>query len=182
MTERKLCVCERCHRWFSVNAAFTPKQCSECNGAVQIVDIDYYEYSSWDEVTKQEFRALYEKSLPKVKARTLHTPGHYCRLFGMILSVLYAIYIVSYFGGIALDDAGSFIASILVAPHMICVVVGSVFSLVGFFGEKRWAVLTSAILMAVAAALFPKYAGFVLVQAILLFVGYAKMLNNKKPA
>ena len=99
--------------------------------------------------------------------------GRISGFLGMILTVLYAVYIVSYFGD--MDDIGMAIATMIVMPHVVCTVVAAAFSLVGFFGKKRWAMLTSGILMAAAAALFPMYAPLVIVQTILLFISYARM-------
>lgn len=181
MADRKLCVCESCHKWFSVDMALTPKRCADCGGTVRTVSIDYNKYSSWDEETRKRFRTEYEGSLPSYTSAP-KSKGKVCCAFGSVLTVLYAFYIVSYFGSNALDDIGTFLASIIVAPHMVCVVIAAIFSLVGLLAYKRWAVLTAAILMAVAAALFPRYAMFVIVQSLLLFIAYARMLTPKKPA
>ena len=107
--------------------------------------------------------------------------GRLTGLIGSVLTVLYAIYIMSYFGGIFMETLGGFLASALVMPHMVCVVLAAVFSCVGFFARKRWATLTSAILLTVAATLFLKYAPFVVVQAVLLFVSYVRMSTPATP-
>lgn len=103
--------------------------------------------------------------------------GRVSGLFGSVLTVLYAVYMVSYFGGIFMETFSGFLASALVMPHMLCVVLAAVFSCVGFFARKRWAMLTAAILMTVSAVLFMKYAPFVIVQAVLLFISYARMVD-----
>ena len=108
------------------------------------------------------------EKMPKMKGRVTG-------FLGMVLTVLYAIYILSYFGDIAMANAGTFIATAIVTPHMICVAIAAIFSLIGFFGKKRWAMLTAGILMAVAAVVFLTYAMFVVVQAVLLFIAYARM-------
>lgn len=100
------------------------------------------------------------------------------KIFGAlatILTVVYSIYIVSYFGSAGMEDLGGALAAMLVTPHMVCVVVAAAFSLVGLFATKRWAILVAGILMAVAAALFPAYASLVIVQSILFFISYARM-------
>jgi hypothetical protein len=107
-----------------------------------------------------------------------HRRGRLSGMFGSALTVAYAIYIVSYFGGLFLETLGGFLASALVMPHMVCVVLAAVFSCVGFFARKRWGMLTAAILMTVAAVLFMTYAPLVIVQAVLLFVSYARMCDN----
>ncbi|MDO4484410.1 MAG: hypothetical protein Q4C54_08270 [Clostridia bacterium] len=105
----------------------------------------------------------------------MKTKGRISGLLCMILTVAYAIYIVAYFGNASTTNLGGAIATALVVPHMICVAVAAVFSLVGFFVKKRWAMLTCAILMAVAAVMFPMYAMMVIVQSILGFIAYARM-------
>lgn len=96
-------------------------------------------------------------------------------LIAVILTVAYAVYIVSHFGNASMENVGGFIATALVMPHMICVALAAVFSCVGFFARKRWAMLTAAILMTVSAVVFPTYAMLVVVQAVLMFISYARM-------
>ena len=63
----------------------------------------------------------------------------------------------------------------LVAPHIICVVIATIFNIVGWYMNKRGFVLTGAILYAVSILMFPLYFLFVVVQTVLSFVGFAKM-------
>ena len=99
----------------------------------------------------------------------------------MILTIVYAIYLVSYFSNIsslATDGAsklGGAIATALVTPHMVCVAIAAVMSVVGFFGKARWAFLVCGILLIVAAVVFLAYAMMVVIQAILAFLAYARM-------
>ena len=60
-------------------------------------------------------------------------------------------------------------------PHMICAVLAAIFNVLGWAQNHRGFALTGAILYAVAAAVFPLYAMFTLVQMILSFVGFAKL-------
>ena len=45
----------------------------------------------------------------------------------------------------------------LVAPHIICVVIATIFNIVGWYMNKRGFVLTGAILYAVSILMFPLY-------------------------
>lgn len=105
-------------------------------------------------------------------------------LISGILGLLYAIYLVSHFGGgmaASSSDAeliGAGLAATLVAPHMICVVLAVVFNIIAWFGNVRWAALVAGILYAVAMICFIIYALFVMVQMILCFVAFAKMKSN----
>lgn len=105
--------------------------------------------------------------------------GRVSGFLAMALTILYAIYIVSYFGDIAMDSPGTFMATAIVTPHMLCVAIAALFSLIGFFGKKRWAMLTAGILMGAAAVVFLTYVMFVIVQASLFFIAYARMGVNK---
>lgn len=102
-------------------------------------------------------------------------------LISAILGTLYLIYIISYFSGNMTgsqgdaERAGAAIATALVMPHMILVLIAVIFNWVGYLGNKRWAALTGAILYAVGGALFIIYLFFVLPSMILSFVGYAKL-------
>ena len=103
-----------------------------------------------------------------------------CLLVSFVLGVLYAIYIVAYFGGAVggsegAEQAGAAIATALVTPHMICTVLAVIFNGLGLFMNKRGFALTGAILYAVAIVMFIPYFMFIIIQMILSFVGCAKM-------
>lgn len=102
-------------------------------------------------------------------------------LASAILGILYAIYIIAYFAGAVgnsetgTEALGAGIASIIVAPHMICVVIAAIFNTIGWFANKKAFVLTGGIMYSVAAVLMPIYVPFVVLQIIFSFVGYAKL-------
>lgn len=104
-----------------------------------------------------------------------------CLLIAAILGVAYAIYIVSYFFGAnastsnAAEAIGTGIATAMVTPHLICVVIAAIFNVLAWAMNKRPFALTAGILYAVSAVLFFIYAPFVLVQMILSFVGFARI-------
>ena len=70
---------------------------------------------------------------------------------------------------------GGAIATAIVTPHMVCIAVAAVMSIIGFFGKARWAFLVAGILLIVAAVVFLTYAMFVIVQAVLAFIAYGRM-------
>lgn len=106
--------------------------------------------------------------------------GHIAGFLAMILTALYALYIFSYFYGVGMDSLGGYIAMQIVMPHMVCVVAATIFVCIGFFGKKRWAMLTAGILLAVSAVLMMTYAPMVSVQAALCFISYARMGSYKE--
>ncbi len=70
----------------------------------------------------------------KVKGRI---SGFLC----MLLTVVYAIYIVSYFSGIVDVNLSAAVATALVTPHMVCVAIAAIMSIVGFLerhGGRFW--------------------------------------------
>lgn len=93
----------------------------------------------------------------------------------MLLTVAYAIYIVVYFSNTSSSNVGGAIATALVTPHMVCVAIAAIMSVIGFFGKARWAFLVAGILLIVAAVVFLMYAMLVIIQAILAFIAYARM-------
>lgn len=99
-------------------------------------------------------------------------------LIGTVLTVAYAIYIVSYFTGTT--GLGGAIATAIVTPHMVCAVIAAVFSVVGCLAKARWAMLVASILLFVAGALFPTYFVMVIVQAILCLIAYIRMGKFKE--
>lgn len=102
-------------------------------------------------------------------------------LISAILGLLYSLYIISYFfkgltstnGGAEL--AGAAIATALVTPHMILVVLATIFNIIAYFSNKRGFALTGAILYAVGGVIFILYIIFVVPSIVLSFVGYAKL-------
>ena len=116
-----------------------------------------------------------EKKQPYSHGNNHKPKGKVSGCIGMALTVIYAIYIVQYFGGIGINTLTGYLVNSIVMPHMLCVVVAAIFSCIGVFGNKRWAMLTAGILMAVSAVLMTMYAQLVIVQAVLLFVSYARM-------
>lgn len=103
-----------------------------------------------------------------------------------ILGLLYSIYIVYYFangitgskGGTEL--AGAAIATALVTPHMILVILAVIFNWVGYFTNIRGLALAGAILYAVGGVIFILYFVFVIPSMILSFVGFAKLKKIKE--
>ena len=93
----------------------------------------------------------------------------------MLLTVLYALYIISYFYNASSENAGGAIATAIVTPHMVCVAIAAIMTIIGFLGKARWAFLVAGILLIVAAVVFLMYAPFVLLQAVLAFITYARM-------
>ena len=102
------------------------------------------------------------------------TKGRISGCLAMILTTLYALYLYTYFSNIGIETLSGAVANAIVMPHMLCVAIAAIFSFVGFFGKKRWAMLTSGILMTVSAVLMMSYLPMVIVQAVLFFVSYAR--------
>lgn len=109
-------------------------------------------------------------------------------LISALLGVAYSIYIVSYFSGAVTgtqtgsEAVGGAIATALVTPHMICVVIAAIFNSIAALANKRGFALVGAILYCVAAVMFLMYAPFVLPSIILSFIGYARLgkINKKQ--
>ncbi len=102
-------------------------------------------------------------------------------LVSAILGLLYSIYIITYFTGQlsaskdAAELAGSAIATALVTPHMVLVILAAIFNWVAYFTNVRGLALTGAILYAVGGVLFILYFIFVIPSMVLSFVGFAKL-------
>lgn len=101
-------------------------------------------------------------------------------LISWILSLLYLIYLITYFGGglgssSGVDQVGAALATALVFPHMLALGIGLIFNMLGYFLDKRAFVLVGAILYSVSILLFMVYFMFVLVQMVLSYIAFAKM-------
>ena len=107
-------------------------------------------------------------------------------LVSTILVSLYAIYLMSYFyGGVANsngdEQAAGAIATALVTPHMILIVLGVVFSVVALFANKNWAAITSCVLVFVSTLLMPLYFMFTIPLGIIGIIAIVCLnkLNQK---
>ncbi len=110
-------------------------------------------------------------------------------LIAAIIGALYSIYLIAYFGGAiggseGAEQAGAALATALVTPHMILVVLAAIFNWVAYFTNKRGFALTAGILYSVGGVIFIVYIFFVIPSLVLSFVGYANLKkinehNNK---
>lgn len=112
-----------------------------------------------------------------------------CLLISWIIGAAYMIYLVSYMAGAganagsSAEAVGVGLATALVAPHALCVLVAVVLNIIGWAKSSRGLALAGAILYAVSMILMPIYFMFVIVEMILSFVGFAnlkKLANGNK--
>ncbi|MGO1470086.1 MAG: hypothetical protein ACTHW2_08700 [Tissierella sp.] len=117
------------------------------------------------------------------QTQTIKKKKNKLALISWVLSLLYVIYLITYFGegigdGTSSEQAGAAIATALVLPHMLTVGIGLIFNILGYFLNNRAFVLVGAILYSVSILLFIMYFMFVIIQMILSYVAFAKMKNN----
>lgn len=106
-----------------------------------------------------------------------------CLIISLIIGLIYAVYSIWYWfidvpgsqAGDTAEQLGAALATALVYPHLICAFLAVIFNAIGLLARKRGFALTGAILYTVAAALMPVYAPFVLVEAVLSYIGFARM-------
>lgn len=102
-------------------------------------------------------------------------------LIAAIIGVAYILYSISYWTGAnsgSTDTAtaiGAGLATALVFPHLICAGLAVVFNILGWAMSHRGFALTAGILYAVAMILFPLYFMFVVIEAVLCFIGFARL-------
>lgn len=101
-------------------------------------------------------------------------------LVSFVLGLLYVIYLIMYFSGAlagteGAEQVGAGIATFVVFPHFICVALATLFNGIGWAMNSKGFALTGGILYVVSMILFPLYFLFVIIQAILSFIGYAKI-------
>ncbi len=106
-------------------------------------------------------------------------------LISFVIGAAYLIYLVTYFGNAVgstsgAEQAGSALATALVMPHMICVLLAVIFNCIGVFTSKRGFALTGAILYSVALVLFLPYFMFVLIEIVLSFVGTSQLKKQAR--
>lgn len=102
-------------------------------------------------------------------------------LISLILGALYLFYIINYFlnapgtAATSSEAVGVGLAATIVLPHMVSTAIAVLMNALGYFMNMRGFVLAGAILYTVAIVLFPLYFMFVIIQAILSYVAFAKM-------
>lgn len=106
-------------------------------------------------------------------------------LISGILGAIYSIYLICYFTGAiggseGAEQVGAAMATALVTPHMILVVLATIFNWVGYFTNKRGFALTGGILYSVSGVMFLIYIMFVIPSIVLSFVGYANLKKINK--
>ncbi|MFV0552901.1 MAG: hypothetical protein ACK5L6_13410 [Anaerorhabdus sp.] len=106
-----------------------------------------------------------------------------CLIVSFVLGLIYMIYLVFHFFGsitntTGAEQVGVGIATAIVMPHMIFVLIGVIFNGVSIFTNNKWLALTGAIGYSISLILFPLYFLFVIVQIILSYIGFAQLLRN----
>lgn len=101
-------------------------------------------------------------------------------LVSAILAIFYLSYLIGHFLGVitsteGAEQLGASIAIAIVMPHVILVILGTIFNWVAFFSNKRGFALTAGTLFSVAGVIFLPYIFFVIPSLVLSFVGYAKL-------
>lgn len=108
-------------------------------------------------------------------------------LLAAIIGVIYILYSISYWSGVNTGNSdtasavGAGIATALVFPHLICTGLAVVFNILGWAMSHRGFALTAGILYSVAMILFPMYFAFVVIEAVLCYVGFAKLKKLNVP-
>jgi hypothetical protein len=100
-------------------------------------------------------------------------------LVANVLGSIYAIYLMAYFFGSVgstegAEQVGAGLATAIIMPHLVLIVLSALFGFLGFFLRKDGFNLTSGILYSVATALFLLYFMFTVPLVVLSFVGYSK--------
>ena len=98
----------------------------------------------------------------------------------LVLAVAYAIYLMTYMGQANAETSsdaeavGTGIATLLVLPSLLVLLVGILLGLIGFFNRSAGLHLTAAIIYAAAALFFILYAPFLIPSIILGFIGWSQ--------
>lgn len=107
-------------------------------------------------------------------------------LVSLVIGALYTVYLIVYFVGNMADSgssteaAGAGIATALVTPHLVLMVLAVIFNALGYFQSKSGFALAGAILYCVAAGVFIIYAPFCVIEIVFSFIGYSKLKKIKK--
>lgn len=112
--------------------------------------------------------------------------GLVCSWVSMIITSIYAGYSIPYWidtssseGGV-IDVIAGGVAATLVFPHLVSAVIALIFNMFAIAMYKPGFALTSAILYSVSLILFPMYWWFVVAQAVLMYIAFARMKSSLK--
>lgn len=100
-------------------------------------------------------------------------------LVSTIIGATYMIYIIVYFAGATTESLGGALATALVLPHMAAVIIAVLFNIFGYIINNRWLALASGIFYIISLILMPIYFMYVIIEAILSFIAFAKI--KKEP-
>ena len=101
-------------------------------------------------------------------------------LTSMILGILYGFLLISviagaFEGGSDSQVVGASIATVILAPHMTLVFIAILMNVIGYFMNHRGFGLAGGILYLVGGFMFIPYILFVVLQAVLSMIAFAKM-------
>lgn len=113
--------------------------------------------------------------------RMYHSGLNRFLLLSFIIGSIYILYSLVYWSGAVssfdstFEQIGAGIATAIVIPHLIVTALAVLFNGLGLFLRKKGLALTGAILYTVAIVLFPVYWSNVVIEAVLSYIGFAKM-------
>jgi heme/copper-type cytochrome/quinol oxidase subunit 2 len=95
------------------------------------------------------------------------------------------LYIVGYFLGAVgstdgAEQVGSAIATMIILPHLVLLVLAVIFNWVGFFLNAKWAAITTGVLYSVSGVVFLMYIVFEIPMIVLSFVSIGKIAKINK--
>ncbi len=96
-----------------------------------------------------------------------------------ILGVLYFIMLFKNFF-LGIDDVGSAVATALVMPHIIAVLIAMIFNILGFLKNKKAFVIVALVMYCVAGVLFILYVIMLIPMIILSAIGISKVSKINK--
>lgn len=92
-----------------------------------------------------------------------------------VLGVAYTLYLIIYF-----YSGDSVLAAAMVTPHIMAVLLASIFNVVGFYYNKKWGLITACVLYSVAVILFTLYFIFLIPMIVLRAIGISKVPGKDK--
>jgi len=153
--------------------------------AVELITETKIAESADDELEIEDDIDMLLSKEPKQKREVKKKKRSVILLISAILGVIYSVYLVIYSSGAfnssdGVEQVGVAITIYIIMPHMVAVTLASIMNMFGWAMNSRWLTLTGAILYTVSIVLFPIYFIFVIIQMILSFVGFAKLLKEAK--
>lgn len=102
-----------------------------------------------------------------------------------ILGVAYSIYILCivfslFLSATGLDSTGALVVTMLMAPHVVCVILATLFNILAFWFTSKGFAIAASVLYAVGGLVFFTYRLYVIPMVLITLIGISDVSKIKR--